>query len=314
MESSLSSRAVIGMFYERLTAAPGTQWINASSMLFASDQESETYVWLGMPPQMREWIGGRQAKGFRENGITIVNRHFESTVRIPVRWMRRDHTGQIRVRINELADRANTHWASLLSTLIINGETTVCYDGQYFFDVDHSEGASGTQSNLLTLTISGLPSQIHGSTTIPSPEELQRAVVQAIQQMLGFKDDQGEPVNEGASSFLVMTPTSLWLPMTNALMAPVLASGQTNVVQAMPGLTFAVQPNPRLTWTDKFAVFRTDGATSPFIRQQETDVMVKAKAEGSEFEFDNDAHEYGVDAWRNVGYGNWMHAVLVHMV
>ncbi|GAF85157.1 unnamed protein product, partial [marine sediment metagenome] len=30
----------------------------------------------------------------------------------------------------------------------------------------------------------------------------------------------------------------------------------------------------------------------------------------SEFEFDNDAHQYGVDADRNVGYGFWQHACL----
>jgi hypothetical protein len=55
------------------------------------------------------------------------------------------------------------------------------------------------------------------------------------------------------------------------------------------------------TWTDKFVTLRTDGRLKAFIRQQETDVVMKAKAEGSEYEFDNDAHQYGVDTWRNVG-------------
>lgn len=312
-EFALSSRAVIGMFYERLNANPGSNWINPLSMLFNSDQESEDYAWLGQVPQMREWIGGRQPKSLREYPWTIRNKHFESSIRVPVRWLRRDKSGQVRVRINELADRSTSFWAYLLSQLILNGASTVCYDGQYFFDTDHSEGDSGAQSNSISVDISTLPAALHGSTTAPSVEEFQQAVQLAIQAILGFKDDQGEPMNEGASQFLVQVPTSLWMVANNALRAPVLTSGMTNIVQAMDELGIVIAPNTRLTWTDKFAVFRTDGATKPFIRQQETDVMVKAKAEGSEFEFDNDEHEYGIDAWRNVGYGFWQHAVLVTM-
>ena len=73
--------------------------------------------------------------------------------------------------------------------------------------------------------------------------------------------------------------------------------------------------NVRLNaWTDKFVIFRTDGRLKAFIRQQETDVAMKAKAEGSEYEFDNDAHQYGVDTWRNVGFGRWQYAVLNQLV
>ena len=63
-------------------------------------------------------------------------------------------------------------------------------------------------------------------------------------------------------------------------------------------------------WTDKFVIFRTDGSVKPLIRQEEVAVAIKAKAEGSEYEFDNDAHQYGVDTWRNVGYGYWHRACL----
>src|ERR1051325_10023746 len=117
----LSSRAIIGSFYARLEQNTGASWIPLVSMLFNSDQDSETYKWLGMSPQMREWIGGRNAKGFRENAITIPNLHYEATMEVLLREMRRDKTGQVMVRINELADRTLSHWAKLLSTLIVNG-------------------------------------------------------------------------------------------------------------------------------------------------------------------------------------------------
>ena len=49
-------------------------------------------------------------------------------------------------------------------------------------------------------------------------------------------------------------------------------------------------------------------------RKRETEVEIKAKAEGSEFEFDNDAWQFGIDSWRNVGYGYWQRSCLVTMI
>jgi phage major head subunit gpT-like protein len=142
--AGLGSRAIIGAFYNELSQNLGQTWIPDVSMQFDSNQESETYKWLGMAPAMREWIGGRNAKGFRENGITIVNKSYESTMEVLVDEIRRDKTGQVMLRVAEQARRANSHWASLLTALIVAGESGVCYDGQYFFDDDHSEGDSGT--------------------------------------------------------------------------------------------------------------------------------------------------------------------------
>jgi phage major head subunit gpT-like protein len=136
---------------------------------------------------MREWIGGRQAKGFTGQGVTIVNKHYEATIEVQKKDARRDKTGQINARISEFADRAQTHWSSLLSTLLLNGAATVCYDGQYFFDTDHSEGSSGTQSNKITVDISTLPAQVHGSVTAPSIEEMQQTILAGITQILGSR-------------------------------------------------------------------------------------------------------------------------------
>jgi len=111
----ITSKGVIGSFYAALRQDLGMSWIPGLSMLFNSTQETETYKWLGMVPGMREWIGGRQPKGFRENGITITNKKYESTLEVNVDDLRRDKTGQLRVRIAEQARRANAHWASLMS-------------------------------------------------------------------------------------------------------------------------------------------------------------------------------------------------------
>lgn len=302
---SLSSRAIIGQFYHAMEQNEGASWVGPASMLFNSDQESENYRWLGQSPMMREWIGGRHAKGLRDNGIIIANKKFEATLEIPVDWIRRDKTGQINVRINEMARRANAHWASLLSTLIINGESTVCYDGQYFFDTDHVEGGSGSQSNDITLDVT--------TTTAPTTAEMQTAILNGIQQIYSFKDDQGEPLNEDSNRFTVMVPVPFMQSAGAALGATVIGdtSSLIQAVGSLGGFLVNLAVNPRLTWTTKLAVFRTDGDVAPFIRQEEEGVTVAARAEGSELEFTDDVHQYGIKAIRNVGYGYWQKACLI---
>lgn len=314
-QSLLSSRAIMGMYFARLESNPGMAWLDGVSNEFNSDQAAETYNFLGQTPAMREWLSSRQALGFSGQGVTVVNKHYEATIEVQKKDVRRDKTGQLRARMSELADRGRTHWASLLSTLIVNGATTTCYDGQYFFDTDHSEGDSGTQSNKIDVDISALPAAVHGSVTAPSVEEMQQAILAGIVKMLSFKDDRGEPMNEGASRFLVKVPAGLYTVAVAAVSTLTTAALQQNLnPNLIAGITVDVQMNVRLTsagWTDKFVVFRTDSPIKALIRQKETEAELKAKAEGSEFEFDNDAWQFGIDAWRGAGYGYWQRAVHV---
>ena len=313
-QSLLSSRAIMGMYFARLEADPGMGWIDGLSNLFTSDQGSETYNFLGQSPAMRLWLGGRQAKGFRGDGLTIVNQHYEATIEVTKRDIRRDKTPQLQARISEFADRAQTHWASLLSTLLLNAPSTVCYDGQFYFDTDHSEGKSGTQDNDITVDISALPAAVHGAVTAPSVEEMQQSILKGIAQILSFKDDQGEPMNENARGFVVVVPVGLYLVAVAAVSQLTTAGLQQNLnPNLIAGLTVNVQMNARLTWTDSFAIFRTDSSIKGFIRQTEQETELKAKAEGSEFEFDHDAWQFGIDNWRGAGYGYWQRACYVTM-
>ena len=308
---TLSSRAIIGEFYNTLQQDIGGLWVTPCSNLFNSDQESETYKWLGMAPAMREWVGGRVAKGFRENGITIFNKTYEATLEVLVDEMRRDKTQQILKRVAELAQRTNAHWAKLLTALIVAGESAVCYDGQYFFDTDHAEGDSGSQSNDISNDIT--------TTTAPTAGEMESGILKAIQAILAFKDDAGEPMNENARRFMVMVPVPFMTAAAAALGSQIIVDaastgGRMNNIMTLGnvgGFSVELAVNARLSWTDRFAVFRTDSETKPLIRQEEQGVTVSAIAEGSELEFKENKHEYGVKAIRNVGYGYWQRACLV---
>jgi len=310
----VTQRQVIGEFYKTLEQDIGASWVKDLSNYFTSDQASEEYAWLGMSPVLREWVGGRNAIGFRESSQTIINKHYEATIDVLVRDLRRDKTGQILVRIAEMARRANAHWAKMLSEQLILGPTTTCYDGQYFFDTDHSEGDSGTQSNDINSDISTYPNIKSGSTTVPSVEDMQYSIVAGINAILGFKDDQGQPMNEGANEFLAMVPPSFNNAAQQAVATPTNWTSTQQSLEALKqdGMKVRAVANTRLAaWTTSFAVFRIDSNLKALIRQEETKVQMKVKGAGSEYEFDNDAHQYGIDTWRNVGFGMWQNACYV---
>jgi phage major head subunit gpT-like protein len=301
VDTGLTSKAIIGRFYRRLEEFARSAWWTKLAMHFISTQESETYRWLGMVPQVREWIGGRQARPLRAQGVTIVNKVWESTIRVDADEQRRDKTGQVLVRVNEMARRVATHPNSLLTSLMLNGDASACYDGQSFFATDHSEGDSGMQSNSITYDAV--------TPSAPTDTEMFEAIVKSIGQLLSLKDDQGEPMNEAARQFVVMVPTCFWSATTIALSD----TNRDTVNPLATGRPYEIDwvANPRLTWTTKFALFRTDGETRPFIFQEELPVQVQALAEGSELEINENQHQYGVKAIHAAGYGFWQDACLV---
>lgn len=312
--TSLGSVGVIGAFFERLHASQGASWLNDIAFQLDSNQAIETIKWLGQVPAMRQWVGGRQARAFRDNGFTIENLKFEASIDVTLDEIRRDKTAQVMARINDLADRAASHPASLISTLILNGATGLCYDGQYFFDTDHTEGENSTnQSNSISFDISDGAGG--GTYTNPTNTSMQRAILAGVAQMLGFKDDQNEPCNEYLTDFLVMVPPSLLAQGMAATVSPVLDSGQTNLVLAQRDFRIRCVGNARLSsWTDKFTVFGLNGTQKPFINQVEVPPTLSAKAEGSDYEHDNDAHQYGVKRVGNAAYGDWKKGCLVTLV
>ena len=326
-QSFLSSRAIIGAYFAQMEQPSQDNWGSLVADLFLSNQADETYALLGVPAPMREWIGGRQVKGLMQSSFNLRNKKYEATLEIRREDLMRDKTGQIMLRVQEFANRSAGHWLALLSELIASGETQRCYDGQFFFSTTHQERDSGVQSNSVTIDISAVtpdgPLAFFGTPTNPSEYEARAAIFKGMQAIWGFKDDHGEVLNERARQFLVLVPPSLYGSMNLAVEAMNKMAAQHAVeaaeasasgIPAGPAFEVVLGINSRLSWTDKIAVFRTDTPTKALIRQSEQDIRLLAKAEGSEYEFENDSWQFGIDASRNVGFGMWQRACLVQMV
>lgn len=314
MNRIITEREVIGMFYEALQQDLG-MWIDAiSTNPMESDQDSETYPWLGQVPQLSQFAGVKKFSQLRTEQWAVANIMYQAGIRFPKNHILYDKTGQVTVRVREAAERAASHWFSLVAPLIVAGESTDCYDGQFFFDDDHSEGDSGTQSNDIGASAA--------TPTAPTAVEFIDAILAAVEQMIGFKDDQGEYCNEGMTDFLVTVGTPLMTGAMKALSQSNVSSGDTNILIEQDSFRFRIAVSPRFSaWTTKFALFATQGQQKPIIRQQRIpnnagggyDAMgmsLETLWLDSEYCKLNNECLLTIDTERAAAYGDWKKAVL----
>lgn len=311
MADLIKEQGVIGRLMQALETTDGA-WFSGCTMMVESDSAIETYAWLGQVPRFREMLGGRDAKELREQSFTLRNVEYENTIRIPERDLRRDKTGNLNQRIADMGAASNDHWDELVSTLLTNGASDTCYDGQYFFDTDHVEGDSGTLSNKLSVDISALAVGTHGSTTAPSASEMSACILKGIQQLMGFKDDRGRPINTGLSSIKVVVPVGLMQAAAAAIYDATIDQGDSNTLRSI-GFNIELHVNPWLSWTDRFAVLRDDGRFTPFILQSEVDPEPSILGYNSDHFFENREIKVGLFASRAAGYGLWQGACQVIM-
>jgi phage major head subunit gpT-like protein len=110
-----------------------------------SNSSEEVYGWLGDIPKLREWIGERHVKSLASKGYSIVNRKFEATIGVKRDDIEDDKLGLYGTRFEMLGNSAATHPDEITFELINAGFTSLCYDGQFFFDTDHPVGKPGSE-------------------------------------------------------------------------------------------------------------------------------------------------------------------------
>lgn len=120
-----------------------------------STSSEEVYGWLGANTKMREWVGERVYQTLKQHGYTIKNKTFESTVAVPREAIEDDQYGVYTPLVKQMGQDANLHPDELLFGLIALGVSTLCYDGQYFFDTDHPVGLSGQEVSVSNYTSAG---------------------------------------------------------------------------------------------------------------------------------------------------------------
>ena len=121
------------------------------AMEVPSSTNQEQYAWLGTVTRFREWAGERVIQNLKTHDFTIKNKSFENTIGVDRDNIEDDLIGVYSPMIAQLGQDARVHPDELIFTLLRNGFTGLCYDGQYFFDTDHpvidENGATVSVSN-----------------------------------------------------------------------------------------------------------------------------------------------------------------------
>lgn len=300
----LTLRNVRGEYFLSLAQQQEASWSRMIASVFPTDQPSEEYPWLGVAPNLRKWEGERTIRELRSDKITIVNDDYETGVEFRLPDFRRDKTGQMQARVRDMAGRVAMFPDKLLTTLLVaNGNA---YDGVAYFSGSHVVGSSGTIDNTV-----GTGDGTAGAAA-PTTAQQSTNILLGIQRMMGFLDDQGEPLNEGARSFALMVPPNLWGSSIAAIQSAFTSASATNPLAELRsvGVTVAPVMNARLTTTNKFYLFRTDAGIRPMIVQEEGVAPVELGPESERAAMTNRA--YFGHGWRGgVGYGRFELAVEV---
>ncbi|RLM02421.1 phage head protein [Gibbsiella quercinecans] len=113
-----------------------------------SSSASNTYGWLSDLPGIKEWVAERQLAVLSQQGYTISNKTWESSIRVKRENIEDDQIGQYSVIAQAFGRQVSEFPDTLSFPLLVAGFNTECFDGQYFFDTDHPM-AGGTYSNIV---------------------------------------------------------------------------------------------------------------------------------------------------------------------
>lgn len=288
--------------YERFSAA---SLVPKIATVVQTNAPSQKYGWLGSVPFMREFADERSPAGLSQYSYTIEDKVWEASIAVDRRALEDDQYDMIRSRTRDLALEAVRHQEQLVVELLARGAATLCYDGQYLFDTDHSEGDSGTQSN-------------KGSAEL-SATSLQ----EAISSMMLTKDDRGAPMRIVPDTLLV-GPKLQWIA-TELLSSQVVvvkvgdydsgvgAQAATNYANPIQGLLkLVVSHYLSGTFDDYWFLLDTSRSVRSVILQTRSDVPLEFASldnpNASDHLFLRDRMLYGVRGRYNVGYGLWQTA------
>lgn len=148
MELNAANRAMLyqgysAAFQKGLAHRP-PMWQSAA-MLVPSSTSENVYDWLKDTFSIREWLGDRQKQNLTTADYVVKNRKFEGTIEVDRDKVADNQYGTYSKTFEQMGERVNTFPDSLVFGLMKAGFANTCWDGQFFFDIDHPVGLQGRE-------------------------------------------------------------------------------------------------------------------------------------------------------------------------
>jgi phage major head subunit gpT-like protein len=274
------------IFNKAFDSAPSV-W-QQTTMLVPSGSSQNNYNWLSRFPKMRRWIGEKFIKQFEAFKYAIVNEDWEATVAVDRNDIEDDTLGIYAPMAQEAGFSAKQLPDEIDAELKNGAFTALCYDGQYFYDVDHPvAGASVSNRSAVALS----------AATLAAATASYGAARLAI---MSFKDEEGRPLNLIGDTLEV--PPALETVGKMLLEMDKLADDTPNPFKG----TAKLLVNPRLTSTTAWFLHVTSRPVKPFIYQErKAPVFVQQTDPQADDVFMRKEYKFGAEARAAGGYAFW---------
>lgn len=230
------------------------------TMEVPSSTRSNLYAWLGMLPQVREWIGERQAASIGTRTYELVNKHWELSFAIDKNDVEDNTFFSFSTVAGQIGEQFAKHPDKLLASVIEAGLNDLCFDGQQFFDTDHpinpDSALAGTYSNKLTTSALTFANYATARTT-----------------MMSYKAEDGTPLAP-PTDLILMVPPALEMTAKQIVeaewMSPTALYGEaTSGAPSMNILrgSAKVLMNPYLSSDSRWYLLNVSSSIKPFVLQ-----------------------------------------------
>ncbi|OWS76301.1 head protein [Pantoea sp. VS1] len=267
-----------------------TDWTQIA-MVVPSSTKEENYAWLSRFPKMREWLGEKVVKQLEGFSYTIRNKDWEATIEVDRNDIEDDTMLGYAQQAQGAGQSAAELPADIIGRLLSGGFTSLCYDGQYFFDTDHPVG-KGVQSNKSTKKLA-----------VTSLAAAQAGYGAARAAMRNFKDNEGE--NLRIQPGLLVVPPALEDVANYLMTADRFPDNTPNTYKG----TAKVLVWPGLATDTEWYLFDVSKPVKPIVYQErKKPVFVEQTDMDSDQVFLNKKFKFGAEARSNGGYGFWQMA------
>lgn len=265
-----------------------------------SSTRQATYAWMARVAQLRKWVSERTINAISSYSYTLVNDDYELTQEVDRNDILDDEYGVYNPLVEDMG-RAAAKWPdSQLATVMINGQASLCYDGQNFFDaahpIDKYKPSLGTQQNYWS----------SGKALTPDNAMYLRA------QMMGWKGEDGTPFGINPR-LLIVDPSNEQAAMqicNGTSIAPATWGGQTqvgandNTIRSL--FNYVVVPELAAEAGAWYLVDNSRGSMMPFLFQlRQEPKFIQLTQPSDEPVWRRKKFVYAADARGAFGYGLW---------
>jgi hypothetical protein len=207
VNSALNSDILQADFFESVERAEKARFYSRLSTQKTVTEITNTFPSFGSVPEIRQFSGisgggTRQPVLLKDWSMTATVFEWEQTVPI-TRLIAESKSEAVRAKTQQIATKAMKGMDRVFCQAL-NSTTALGYDGVALMSTAHPESGA-SQSNLVTGANITLPAM--------TAAEAEAELLAGIPALRAFVDDQGTPVNEGVSRYIVLCPLTFEIAM-----------------------------------------------------------------------------------------------------